>query len=448
MRYIFVAILLVCALLPGCALAGGQTAEEFAINAMDDLSAEKWEEVYASSDKQLQEAIGSAEGFEEMWAQLTGPFGSYESSEIAGTEEVSGYTVVQIDSSFANADVGMVLTLSDDWKLSGFSVVSVASKVDRAVAADGSYIEEPILLRAGEKDESNGLLTLPEGDGPFPAVIMVHGSGSSDLNETIFSNVPFLDLARGLAKQGVASIRYDKYTYAHANLWDENSSLEEEYMMDVRDAAALLLEDARIDRIYILGHSMGAMLAPRIMEEIQEEAGDALAGAVLLSGSPLHLWEIQYRQNMDIIETLSDEEKSQHQALVDIELAKEELLADMTDEELRKETFFGVSAYYQHDEMSVDAVETAIQNGFPLFIAQGAKDWQVHLEDGVELWREKLENKVDATYKVYPDMNHMLSDMEGESTGTMNDYLDADAHVAQALIEDIAQWILSNEASM
>ena len=87
---------------------------------------------------------------------------------------------------------------------------------EEGAAADaGGYIEEAIKLRAGEDDATNGILTLPEGEGPFPAVVMVHGSGPSDMDESAYACAPFRDIAHGLARLGVASIRYDKYTYAH-----------------------------------------------------------------------------------------------------------------------------------------------------------------------------------------------------------------------------------------
>lgn len=109
--------------------------------------------------------------------------------------------------------------------------------------------------------------------------------------------------------------------------------------------------------------------------------------------------------------------------------------------ELQKQTLFGINAYYQLDEMRVDAVETAVCNALPLFIAQGAQDWQVTLEDGLEGWRARLPEDFAATYVVYENMNHLLSEMAGEATGTALDYADPDARVSPALIEDIAKWI-------
>ena len=201
------------------------------------------------------------------------------------------------------------------------------------------------------------------------------------------------------------------------------------------------MEDARIADLYLLGHSQGAMLAPRIMAAMQTEVGDRLRGGVLLAGSPLPMWEIQYHQNLDVLKTLSGEALAENEALVEAERAKVSALADMTADELQKQTLFGISAYYQADEMSVDAVETAVRLSLPLFIAQGEKDWQVRPADGVEAWQAKLPQDFDVVYRLYENMTHMLFDLEGAPSETPADYMAPGAQVSETLIGDIAAWI-------
>ena len=78
-------------------------------------------------------------------------------------------------------------------------------------------IEEKIVVGSGTDFPLNGLITLPEGDEtPYPAVIFVHGSGVSDMDSKAFAVRPFKDFAEGLAKLGIACIRYDKRFYLHA----------------------------------------------------------------------------------------------------------------------------------------------------------------------------------------------------------------------------------------
>ena len=145
----------------------------------------------------------------------------------------------------------------------------------------------PITVAADADYPLPGLLTLPDGAGPFPAVLLVHGSGPQDRDEAVGPNRPFRDLAVGLADLGVASLRYDKRTFAHgkrlADALQGRLSVEEEVIRDALCAAALLRAEPLIrpDRVYLLGHSMGGMLAPRIDAE-----GGAFAGLIFWAGTP------------------------------------------------------------------------------------------------------------------------------------------------------------------
>ena len=154
---------------------------------------------------------------------------------------------------------------------------------------------EKIIVGAGTEYPLNGLLTLPEDlTTPVPAVVMVHGSGPSDMNEKVIKLTPFKDLAEGLVKYGIASLRYDKRTFVYGRkLARTKITVKEETIDDALLAVKLLRNDPRIDpdRIFILGHSMGAMLAPRIDAE-----GANARGLILLAGTPYRLEDIVLRQ--------------------------------------------------------------------------------------------------------------------------------------------------------
>lgn len=140
-----------------------------------------------------------------------------------------------------------------------------------------------------------GLLTLPDDlSSPVPAVVLVHGSGPSNMDEKVMKLTPFRDLAEGLAERGIASIRYDKRTYVHARkMLKVSVTVREETIEDAILAADMLRNDPRIDpqRIYIVGHSMGAMLAPRIDAE-----GGNFAGIIMMAGTNFRLEDIVIRQ--------------------------------------------------------------------------------------------------------------------------------------------------------
>ena len=126
---------------------------------------------------------------------------------------------------------------------------------------------------------------------------MVHGSGASNMDEKVMKLTPFKDLAEGLARHGIASLRYDKRTFAHGfKLICQKHftvTVKEETIEDAILALQMLKNDPRIDcgRIFILGHSMGAMLAPRI----DAEGGD-VKGLIMMAGTPYRLEDIVLRQ--------------------------------------------------------------------------------------------------------------------------------------------------------
>ena len=160
-------------------------------------------------------------------------------------------------------------------------------------------IEERIIVGENTKYPLNGLLTLPDDTTkPVPAVVFVHGSGASNMDEKVGKLTPFKDLAQGLARHGIASLRYDKRSFAHGFKLLRDKSLEVTVKVETIDdailATELLKKDARIDleRVYIIGHSMGGMLAPRIDAE-----GGNFTGLIIMAGSPRKLEDIILDQN-------------------------------------------------------------------------------------------------------------------------------------------------------
>ena len=138
--------------------------------------------------------------------------------------------------------------------------------------------EEKIVIGENTQYPLKGLLTLPDGAaGPVPAVVFVHGSGASNMDEKVGKLTPFRDLARGLARHGIASVRYDKRTFAHGFKMVRDKSLEvtvkTETIEDAVLATRMLKQDPRIDprQVFIVGHSMGGLVARYYMENLYHD---------------------------------------------------------------------------------------------------------------------------------------------------------------------------------
>ncbi|MEK3905957.1 alpha/beta hydrolase [Oceanobacillus sp. FSL W7-1309] len=419
-------------ILAGCSSAS-PTAEESAREVIDFLVNEDFEKVHDDFfGEKLQESTSLKE-LEEVWkAEASGTFigvGSLESSERG-----DAYQVVEAEIEYSEVIFQLRLTFDEALQLVGMNLSPGGVNVD----VPDSVTEEQVTVGQGTEYELEGTLTLPKQHqelGDLSGVVLVHGSGPSDRDEAVFGYKPFRDIAWGLAEQGIAVLRYDKRTYTYGSTMspDELQSLTvyEETIEDAVRAAELLKHDSRIDSnsVYLGGHSLGGMLAPRIDLE-----GD-FAGLIILAGSPRSLWEIIYDQSMDMYE---DENQI---AFVQAEYEKAKGLKDMTEDEALSETLFGLPAYYFQEMDTFDAGALAAESEKPLLLLQGEDDFQVYVDKDFALWQEALADKENATFISYPGLNHFLVDYDGPDAGTIAEY-EHPGVVDKQIIETIADWIL------
>jgi dienelactone hydrolase len=280
-----------------------------------------------------------------------------------------------------------------------------------------------------------GTLTLPKGDGPFPAVVLVHGSGPEDRDETIGANKPFRDLAWGLASSGIAVLRYDKRTLvykAKSATPPESITVKEETIEDALSAVKLLRVTRKIDlkRVFVLGHSLGGMLAPRI------GAADAqIAGLIMMAGSTRLLPDMMVIQTQYLAEldgTVSDDEKAR---IAQLQKAVEQIKNLKPGD---TGNYAGAPAAYWLDLDAYDPVKVARTLAQPMLILQGERDYQVTVSEDFKGWQEGLADHPNVTFKTYPTLNHLF--LPGEGQPNPNEYA-VPGHIPAAVISDIAAWI-------
>ena len=306
-------------------------------------------------------------------------------------------------------------------------------------------IQEPIIIGQNTRYPLKGLLTLPEGDGPFPAVVLVHGSGSSNMDEKVGKLTPFRDLAQGLAARGIAAIRYNKRSFTHGlkMVLDKKHpiTVREETVEDALLAAQLLRADRRIDsgRVFLMGHSMGGMLAPRI----ECEGGD-FRGLILLAGSPRRLEEIMLDQMAEIMSASSGLTKKlmakQHAQFSRLF----EGLYDLTDEEARQKKVGGGTTLYYFKEMGQPTVAQWLEKtNKPMLIMQGEKDFQVKAAVDFALYKDLLRQRENVTFRLYPGLNHCFVPARFDSIADAKKEFTPERHIGPQVLDDLANWILT-----
>ena len=305
-------------------------------------------------------------------------------------------------------------------------------------------IIENIVVGEGTKYPLKGILTLPEDrQTQVPAVVFVHGSGSSNMDEKVGKLTPFKDLAEGLAQLGIASVRYDKRSFAHPFkiLREKIITVKEETIEDAIRATELLKRDSRIDKdnIFIAGHSMGGMLAPRIDAE-----GGNYKGLILMAGSPRRLEEIMLDQN----EAVMRSGKGLLQWFVKTQVAKIsamfEGMYELSDEEAKKKKVGnGTTLYYFKEMGEHQSSNYLVKLEKPILIMQGERDFQATLENDFAAYKELLNDKKNVTFKVYENLNHLfVPSVYGNIMKAMKEYK-VEQHIGKNVIKDLADWIFN-----
>jgi len=303
-------------------------------------------------------------------------------------------------------------------------------------------IREKIVLGQGSEFPLNGILTLPDETGtPVPAAVLVHGSGSTNMDEKIFENTPFRDMAEGLGKRGIATIRYDKRSYAHARklVKIHGFTVFHETIEDAVKAADMLREDPRIDndKIFIMGHSMGGMLAPRI-----DASGGDFAGLIIMAGTPRRLEDVLFEQ----YDTAAATSNGLTAYLIKKQAAglrkKMEGLYEMDNEKAKTiKIAGGTSAWYWKEMGEHDAPTYLAETEKPILIIQGAKDAQVSVEHDFEGYEKLLKDRVNVAFKLYPKLNHLfMPALYGDLKNLKKEYK-IKGKVDEGVLDDIATFI-------
>lgn len=423
---------------PTAAAPAANGAVAIANGLLDQLDAGDFAGAEARFDARMAAAVPAAK-LKELWASLPGQVGAFKGRGEATVSDVDGLKMVAIPLHYEKAELLARVAINDKGEIAGFLVQPAPAPQAAAPAADAAFIEQPFQVGTGQT-ALPGTLALPKGTAGaagWPAVVLVHGSGPHDRDETVGPNRPFLDIARGLAAKGIAVLRYDKRTMARPQDFSAGDyTVDDETTNDAVLAVAALRGTPGIDasRIYVLGHSQGAMLAPRIARKAAH-AGAPVAGMVMLAAPARPLLDILPEQNRYLFQADGDLLPAEQEFLDDLDakIARVRSGEAMAD----KDTPLGLPAAYWRDFDKIDPVADALAVDVPMLLLQGGRDFQV-VDTDWQLWQRALVGDSNATLKHYPSLNHL--GIAGSGPGSMTEYRQA-GHVDAALIADIASWI-------
>jgi len=437
--------------MPGAAVRGlaQEAAKESpsgvaAKQIIQELVAGQFEKVEALYDARMAAALPPGK-LADGWRDLNRQAGAFQQITSTETSQVQGLQVVKMECKFENSVLDATVVFNPDGKLGGLSFqphqAPPAPWTPPGYAKQNLFSEQPLTLTNG-KFELPGTLTVPTGDGPFPAVVLVQGSGPEDQDETLGPNKPFKDLAWGLGSRGIAVYRYTKRTKKYGAQSSDDPvrlTVEEETTSDARAAVALVAKQPKIDpkQVFLLGHSLGAYLAPRIA------AGDPeIAGIVMLAANARPLEKVVLEQ-IHYLAAMSGKPTEAEQKRID---AAEDGAKQIEKPDLKPEdtiTFLGATMYgaYWLDLRGYDPLKTAAKLKIPIFIVQGGRDYQV-TPSNFQAWSDALSNNKNVTLRTYPDLDHLF--MHGTGASKPSDYARPD-HVSLEVVESIATFILPSE---
>lgn len=393
-----------------------------------DLRDRKPQDAYAKLGPKMQAAI-TGDALVGAWAQATAPLGEFEGLEVEQHFEKGGYQAVIFKARFHQGALQITSAVEPkSLKVEGFFMKpvpaapgSVASEAD-AGTSDAAFIAVEVKL-GHAPFELGGTLTLPKsGAGPYRAVVLVQGSGPSDRDETIAANKPFKDLAEGLAAAGIATLRYDKRTFSYGKDYvGKPITMNEEVIDDALSAVELLAARSDIDqkKIFVVGHSLGALLAPEIGSKSK-----LVAGVVCLAPPARKPWEI-LPQQFEYLGAPPEKIAEMKRDFADIRSGK------------AKGVVMGAPVAYWKEWASKDGVAMAKKLKKPVLVLRGSRDYQV-IDEDFAAWKKGLAQVPGAEVIELPNLNHLF--IEGEGKSLPAEYA-RPGHVAPVVLEQLSRFV-------
>ncbi len=310
-----------------------------------------------------------------------------------------------------------------------------------------------------------GTLTLPRGDGPFPAALLITGSGPQDRDETIFAHKPFLVIADALTRRGVAVLRYDDRGVAEST-GSSTKATSADFADDALAGIAYLKSRRDVDpnRIGIIGHSEGGIIAAMIAAETP-----SLAFIVMLAGTGVPGDDIVRKQLVDVLKSTGADAAAVKKAVdfqsTALDIAEREIDPRVADAKLRKlgedvlkdepdeirtrmkpildqQLGMLVSPWFRYF-LAFDPGPALSKTRCPVLALNGEKDTQVDASVNLTAIRAALGHgkNPDATTRALPGLNHLFQPCK---TGSPQEYVQIETTFEPTALKLLSDWVVEH----
>lgn len=430
------ALLLLAGVFLSLATMQAQTTTDLSLSLIGKLQRAQYDSCQTMFDTVVSNKI-NAGMMQQIWESMPRYIGEYQSYSDIRTEKTDSTESVSVRCHFAKTKMDLQLTFNHQQKIIGIFFLppkNTSTYNYPEYYKAHKFYESKITVKSG-KYELPGVLCIPNNVKNPPVAILLAGSGPNDKDESIGPNKLLKDIAVGLASNGIASIRYDKRTlnYGKEMAAQPDMGIKEEVIEDAVSAVDMIRKHplTKDSKIYIVGHSLGAMCAPLIASKTK------VNGIVLMAGNARPLEDLIVEQYRYLYGT--DREKGEDDPEVKKMAAKAAVVKDAKALKMAKpeELPLNLPSPYWQSLTKYQQAEIAKKLKQPILVLQGERDYQVTMTD-FQLWKKALGDKSKNTFISYPALNHLF--MKGEGKSMPSEY-ETQGNVEGKVITDMSEWI-------
>lgn len=330
------------------------------------------------------------------------------------------------------------------------------------------YEATDVRFQGGDQEVTlAGTILIPDGEGPFPAVVFATGSGAQDRDESLMGHKPFLVIADHLARNGIASLRYDDRGFGEST-GDHLGSTVDDFAADLAAALAFFARHDQVDAaaLGILGHSEGGLSALKVAAADTDSAdfivmlagpGEKLSALLerqsralmTLNGVEPELLDRAMESFQRDIALVADESLSRRELVETLRAIALEEMEKFTEEErailgfnetVLETNLVQTSTPWFRSLMREDPAEYLEEIEVPVLALFGEKDFQVDPVINSRLMKEGLETNPHAEIEILQNLNHLFQTAE---SGAIGEYAEIEETIAPEVLERITEWIVA-----